>query len=221
MPRGAKSLIDAATIWSAKCADERATLRTTRGGAVVCRGSREAWADLRGDDAAPPHGARLLQPPRSPQAHRARTAHRYERPVGAEPAAVGLCHRFQQSLEAQAPPRRGGGCQAAHRDTGTTRAKGDGVLRQRGPKATIRDRALAHRCLRQAGPSAAHLCAARCRHVVRAVHRASPEGFLNEMCGRPDDERPFAIIVVGYPAKGCLVPMLPRRPFGDMAVFVE
>jgi iodotyrosine deiodinase len=53
------------------------------------------------------------------------------------------------------------------------------------------------------------------------VHRASPEGFLNEMCGRPDDERPFAIIVVGYPARGCLVPVLPRRPFGDMAIFVE
>ena len=53
------------------------------------------------------------------------------------------------------------------------------------------------------------------------VHRAAPEAFLNEMCGRPNDERPFAIIVVGYSATGCLVPVLPRRPFGDMAVFVE
>ena len=57
--------------------------------------------------------------------------------------------------------------------------------------------------------------------LTTLVHRAAPEAFLNEMCGRPNDERPFAIIVVGYPAKGCLVPVLPRRPFGDMAVFVE
>jgi nitroreductase len=57
--------------------------------------------------------------------------------------------------------------------------------------------------------------------LATLVHRAAPEAFLNEMCGRPDDERPFAIIVVGYPARGCLVPLLPRRPFGDMAVFIE
>jgi iodotyrosine deiodinase len=57
--------------------------------------------------------------------------------------------------------------------------------------------------------------------LATLVHRPAPEAFLNEMCGRPNDERPFAIIVVGYPAKGCLVPVLPRRPFGDMAVFVE
>jgi iodotyrosine deiodinase len=32
-------------------------------------------------------------------------------------------------------------------------------------------------------------------------------GFLNEICGRPETEKPYILLVVGYPAEGCKVPV--------------
>jgi iodotyrosine deiodinase len=42
--------------------------------------------------------------------------------------------------------------------------------------------------------------------LVTLTHTPSPMGFLNEICGRPDSEKPYILLVAGYPAEGCKVP---------------
>jgi iodotyrosine deiodinase len=58
--------------------------------------------------------------------------------------------------------------------------------------------------------------------LATLTHTPSPMGFLNEILGRPKDlERPFLLLVVGYPAAGARVPDIPRRPVADVTTFVE
>jgi iodotyrosine deiodinase len=45
-------------------------------------------------------------------------------------------------------------------------------------------------------------------------------GFLKEILGRPDGERPFLLIPVGYPAENAAVPALTKKRFGDVVEFV-
>lgn len=42
--------------------------------------------------------------------------------------------------------------------------------------------------------------------LATLTHTPSPMGFLNEICGRPPNERPVILLVVGYPKPGCSVP---------------
>ena len=62
-----------------------------------------------------------------------------------------------------------------------------------------------------------------CGLLLAALHRAglatlthtpSPMGFLRELCGRPSDEKPYMIIVVGHPARDAMVPVhaLRKKP---------
>jgi iodotyrosine deiodinase len=53
------------------------------------------------------------------------------------------------------------------------------------------------------------------------THTPAPMGFLNEICGRPLQEKPFVLMPVGYPADGCTVPDLPRKPFEEMVIWRE
>jgi iodotyrosine deiodinase len=39
------------------------------------------------------------------------------------------------------------------------------------------------------------------------THTPSPMGFLNEICCRPETEKPYILLVVGYPREGCMVPV--------------
>jgi hypothetical protein len=41
--------------------------------------------------------------------------------------------------------------------------------------------------------------------------------FLNEILARPAHEKPFLLLVVGYPAAGARVPAISRKVFGDIA----
>jgi iodotyrosine deiodinase len=54
--------------------------------------------------------------------------------------------------------------------------------------------------------------------LVTLTHTPSPMRFLNEVCGRPAEERPFLVIPVGYPADGACVPDITRKPLGDVMV---
>ncbi len=45
-------------------------------------------------------------------------------------------------------------------------------------------------------------------------------GFLNEILGRPLHERPFLILVVGYPAENAMVPDISKKPLEEIATFV-
>ena len=42
--------------------------------------------------------------------------------------------------------------------------------------------------------------------LVTLTHTPSPMGFLNEICGRPEAEKPYLLLVAGFPAAGCTVP---------------
>lgn len=42
--------------------------------------------------------------------------------------------------------------------------------------------------------------------LATLTHTPSPMGFLNEICRRPESEKPYILLVVGYPASDCLVP---------------
>lgn len=42
--------------------------------------------------------------------------------------------------------------------------------------------------------------------LATLTHTPSPMGFLNEICQRPDSEKPYILLVVGYPTDGCKVP---------------
>lgn len=43
--------------------------------------------------------------------------------------------------------------------------------------------------------------------LATLTHTPSPMGFLNAICGRPEREKPFLLLVAGYPAPGCRVPV--------------
>ena len=51
--------------------------------------------------------------------------------------------------------------------------------------------------------------------LVTLTHTPSPMGFLNEILGRPANERPFLLLVVGYPADDAEVPDIGRKPLED------
>jgi hypothetical protein len=45
-------------------------------------------------------------------------------------------------------------------------------------------------------------------------------GFLSEILGRPARERPFLMLVVGYPADDAAVPDIARKGLSEIATFV-
>lgn len=53
--------------------------------------------------------------------------------------------------------------------------------------------------------------------LATLTHTPSPMGFLNEILGRPDSERPFLLLVAGYPADGARVPDIGKKPFDEIA----
>jgi hypothetical protein len=57
--------------------------------------------------------------------------------------------------------------------------------------------------------------------LASLTHTPSPMRFLKEILGRPKNERPFLILVVGHPADDALVPDLERKALGEIATFVE
>ncbi len=56
--------------------------------------------------------------------------------------------------------------------------------------------------------------------LVSLTHTPSPMGFLNEILGRPANERPFLILVVGYPARDARVPDIGKKPLEEIATFL-
>jgi nitroreductase len=45
-------------------------------------------------------------------------------------------------------------------------------------------------------------------------------GFLKEILERPENERPFLLLPVGYPAPDADVPRLQKKTLDEIAVFV-
>jgi len=57
--------------------------------------------------------------------------------------------------------------------------------------------------------------------LATLTHTPSPMKFLNEILDRPTSERPFLLLVVGYPADDARVPDIKRKELGEFATFIE
>ena len=57
--------------------------------------------------------------------------------------------------------------------------------------------------------------------LATLTHTPSPMKFLSEILQRPSHERPFLLLVVGYPAADALVPNIQRLPLSDIATFLK
>ena len=55
--------------------------------------------------------------------------------------------------------------------------------------------------------------------LATLTHTPSPMGFLNTLLDRPSHERPFLLLVVGYPADDAQVPDITRKPLADVLSF--
>ncbi len=69
-----------------------------------------------------------------------------------------------------------------------------------------------------------------CGMLITAIHNAglaslthtpSPMNFLNEVLGRPKNERPFLLLVVGYPAKDAKVPDIKKKKLDEISSFFK
>ena len=54
--------------------------------------------------------------------------------------------------------------------------------------------------------------------LATLTHTPNPMGFLTQILGRPATERPYILFPVGYPAPGCEVPDLARKPLGQALI---
>lgn len=57
--------------------------------------------------------------------------------------------------------------------------------------------------------------------LATLTHTPSPMKFLNEILGRPTSERPFLLLVAGYPADGAEVPDISRKELEEFASFID
>ena len=57
--------------------------------------------------------------------------------------------------------------------------------------------------------------------LATLTHTPSPMGFLNQILGRPGHERPFVLLVVGYPADNATVPAITKKPLGEIVTFIS
>jgi iodotyrosine deiodinase len=56
--------------------------------------------------------------------------------------------------------------------------------------------------------------------LVSLTHTPSPMGFLNDILHIPPDEKPFLLLVVGYPSEDAKVPAITKKPLEEIATFV-
>ena len=69
-----------------------------------------------------------------------------------------------------------------------------------------------------------------CGFLINALHRSglatlthtpSPMKFLNEVLGRPKDERAYMLIVAGHPAGNARVPVIDKKSLDEISEFLE
>jgi iodotyrosine deiodinase len=57
--------------------------------------------------------------------------------------------------------------------------------------------------------------------LATLTYTPSPMGFLNQILDRPENERPFLLLVTGYPAEDAQVPQITKKPLDEIATFYE
>lgn len=58
--------------------------------------------------------------------------------------------------------------------------------------------------------------------LATLTHTPAPMGFLNDICGRPDNDKPYILLVTGYPAADATIPAYAtqKKPLGEIASFL-
>ena len=57
--------------------------------------------------------------------------------------------------------------------------------------------------------------------LVTLTHTPSPMNFLQKILNRPDNERPFLLLPVGYPTDDAVVPVLRRKDEKEVIVYYK
>lgn len=57
--------------------------------------------------------------------------------------------------------------------------------------------------------------------LVTLTHTPSPMNFLHKLLNRPENERPYLLLPVGYPDREVYVPDIHRKPLEEISVFYE
>lgn len=57
--------------------------------------------------------------------------------------------------------------------------------------------------------------------LATLTHTPSPMKFLNKILGRPSSERPFLLLVAGYPAEDARVPDIQRKSLDTYSSFID
>lgn len=63
--------------------------------------------------------------------------------------------------------------------------------------------------------AALHLAGLAC-----LTHTPSPMRFLNDILGRPKRERPYLLLVVGYPAEDAVVPVIEKKSLAEVSSWI-
>ena len=72
-------------------------------------------------------------------------------------------------------------------------------------------------------------CGIACGFLLTAIHNAglvalthtpSPMNFLIKILGRPENEKPFLLVPVGYPTDECWVPDIKRKTISELCVWI-
>jgi nitroreductase len=56
--------------------------------------------------------------------------------------------------------------------------------------------------------------------LATLTHTPAPMGFLNEICVRPEREKPYVLVVAGHPAEACSVPAIGKKGLGEVSVWL-
>jgi nitroreductase len=56
--------------------------------------------------------------------------------------------------------------------------------------------------------------------LATLTHTPSPMGFLNQILKRPKNEKPFLLLVVGYPAQNASVPNIKKKELSEIVSFL-
>lgn len=57
--------------------------------------------------------------------------------------------------------------------------------------------------------------------LATLTHTPSPMGFMNEIMERPKSERPFLLLVVGYPERNAKVPNIEKKEFSEICTRID
>jgi iodotyrosine deiodinase len=57
--------------------------------------------------------------------------------------------------------------------------------------------------------------------LATLTHTPAPMGFLNTLCHRPAEEKPYVLLVTGHAAEGATVPRqaIVKKPLAEIASF--